>query len=100
MDRINELDNFGEWIKERPVFLVGDFNSRPGSDVYKIFTGDENAGDPSLLKDSVEGGRGIDWILYKGNVRVVSYDNIDYHVDGAYPSDHRPILVEFEIPDE
>jgi endonuclease/exonuclease/phosphatase family metal-dependent hydrolase len=97
MERIKELDNFGEWKKERPVFLVGDFNSRPGSDVYKIFTGDENSEDPSLLKDSVEGGSGIDWILYKGNVKVLSYENIDHRVDGARPSDHRPILVEFEI---
>jgi len=100
MERINEVDNFGEWTKSRPVFLMGDFNSRPGSDVYKIFMGDENSDDQSLLKDSVEGGRGIDWILYKGNVRVLSYENIDHNVDGARPSDHRPILVEFEIPQE
>jgi len=97
MDRIHEQDNFGEWTEDRPVFLMGDFNSRPGSDVYKIFIGDENSNNQSLLKDSMEGGRGIDWILFKGNVKVLSYENIDYNVDGAYPSDHRPILVEFEI---
>ncbi|MBA7530561.1 hypothetical protein ES705_22769 [subsurface metagenome] len=97
MDRINELDNFGEWTKNRPVFLMGDFNSRPGSDVYKTFIGDDNSNNPSLLKDSMEGGKGIDWIFYKGNVKVLSYENVDYNVDGAYPSDHRPILVEFKI---
>jgi len=97
MERINDLDNFGEWTKNRPVFLLGDFNSRPGSDVYKVFVGDENSNNLSLLKDSMEGGRGIDWILYKGNVKVLSYEKVNYNVDGAYPSDHKPILVELEI---
>jgi len=97
MERINDVDNFGEWTKNRPVFLMGDFNSRPGSDVYKIFIGDENSNNQSLLKDSMEGGKGIDWILYKGNVEVLSYENVNYNVNGAYPSDHRPILVEYKI---
>jgi endonuclease/exonuclease/phosphatase (EEP) superfamily protein YafD len=51
-----------------------------------------------LLKDSKEGGEGIDWILYRGNVKVLSHKRIDYNVNGVYPSDHRPILVEFSIP--
>jgi endonuclease/exonuclease/phosphatase family metal-dependent hydrolase len=97
MERISEVDNFGEWTKNRPVFLMGDFNSRPGSDVYKAFIGEENSNSPFLLKDSMEGGKGIDWILYKGNVKVLSYETVDYNIDGAYPSDHRPILVEFMI---
>ena len=91
---------FGEWTKNRPVFLTGDFNSRPGSDVYKILVGDENSNNLTFLKDSKEGGIGIDWILYKGRVKVLSYENIDYNVNGTYPSDHRPILVEFEILEE
>ncbi len=100
MERINERDNFGEWTKNRPVFLTGDFNSRPGGDVYKILVGDENSNNLTFLKDSKEGGIGIDWILYKGRVKVLSYENIDYNVNGTYPSDHRPILVEFEILEE
>ena len=100
MERINELDNFGEWTKNRPIFLIGDFNSRPGSDVYKTFIGDENSNNPSLLKDSMEGGKGIDWILYKGNVKVLSYENVNYNVDGTYPSDHKPIFVKFVFIDK
>lgn len=73
MERINDLDNFGELTKNRPIFLLGDFNSRPGSDVYKTFVGDENSNNPSLLIDSMKGGKRIDWILYKGNVKVLSY---------------------------
>ncbi|MBA7543374.1 hypothetical protein ES705_35705 [subsurface metagenome] len=100
MERINALNRFGEWTKERPVFLMGDFNARPGGEVYRTFVGDENSDDPLLLEDSVEGGRGIDWILYKGNVEVLYYENVDYNVDGAYPSDHKPIFVEFRILDQ
>jgi len=99
LQRINATNRFGEWTKDRPVFLLGDFNARPGGDVYRTFVGDEDSDDPLLLKDSVEGGRGIDWILYKGGVNVLHYERVDYNVDGAYPSDHRPIFVEFQILD-
>jgi endonuclease/exonuclease/phosphatase family metal-dependent hydrolase len=100
MERIHALDRFGEWTKERPVFLMGDFNSKPGGTVYKIFTGDENADNPFLMKDSIKGGLGIDWILYKGNIKVLSYEKVDYNVEGVYPSDHKPIFVEFCILDK
>ncbi len=100
MERIHSLDRFGEWTKERPVFLMGDFNSKPGGIVYKTFVGDENSDNPLLLKDSIKGGLGIDWMLYKGNIKVLSYKKVDYNVNGVYPSDHKPILVEFRILDE
>ena len=100
MERINALRRFGEWTEERPVILMGDFNSQPGREVYRTFVGEENSDDPLLLEDSVEGGRGIDWILSKGNVEVLYFEIVDYNVDGAYPSDHKPIYVEFRILDE
>ncbi len=100
MERISAFNRFGEWTKDRPVFLMGDFNARPGGEVYRTFVGDEDSGDPLLLKDSLEGGRGIDWVLYKGDVEVLHYENVDYNVDGAYPSDHKPVFVEFQILDK
>lgn len=99
MQRIKALQRFGPWTKERPIFLLGDFNARPGGQVYQTFVGDGSATDPDLLKDSIDGGSGIDWVLYKGNVQVLQYENIDYNVDGVYPSDHHPILVKFRIVD-
>ena len=100
LDRIHSWDRFGEWTRERPVFLLGDFNSKPGGAVYKALVQDDASNDPGLLKDSIPGGRGIDWILYRGNVEVLHYEKIDYNVDGAYPSDHKPVLVKFRILDE
>jgi len=99
MQRIGALGRFGPWTKERPIFLLGDFNSRPGGQVYQTFVGSGAESDPDLLKDSIAGGSGIDWILYKGSVQVLNYENVDYNVDGVYPSDHHPIFVEFRIGD-
>jgi len=100
LKRINAFNRFGEWTQDRPVFLTGDFNARPGGQVYKTFVGDKASEDPLLLKDSLEGGRGIDWILYKGNVKVLRHEIVDYHVKGQYPSDHKPVFAEFQILDE
>jgi endonuclease/exonuclease/phosphatase (EEP) superfamily protein YafD len=97
MERINAFNRFGEWTKDRPVFLVGDFNTRPGGEVHRTFVGDGKSDNHLLLKDSAQQDKGIDWILYKGNVKVLSYEKIDYNVDGLYPSDHKPILVKFQL---
>ena len=99
LKRINALNRFGSWTPERPVFLMGDFNCRPGSPPYNVLVGDKNSTDPDLLKNSFEDQNKIDWILYKGALKVLKYEVVDYNVNGAYPSDHKPIYVEFELPD-
>ncbi len=100
LDRINAFNRFGEWTQGRPVFLTGDFNARPGGEVYKTFVGEPGSNDPLLLKDSLEGGRGIDWVLYRGHVQVLHHEFVDYNVDGKYPSDHKPVFAEFQIMTE
>lgn len=100
LERIKALDRFGEWTAERPLFLMGDFNCKPGSAPYNVFVGDKNSNVPGLLHDTIENGKDIDWILYKGNVEVLRYEEVDYNVDGAYPSDHKPIYVEFHFPEK
>jgi len=95
--KVNELNRFGSWTAERPVFLMGDFNCRPGSAPYKVLVGDKNSANPDLLKNSFEDASKIDWILYKGQIKVLKYEDVDYNVNGVYPSDHTPVYVEFEI---
>ena len=90
-ERISELSRFGAWTPERPVFLMGDFNCRPGSPPYKVLLEE--------LENSFVDEKKIDWILYKGAVKVLKYEDVDYNVDGAYPSDHKPIYVEFDLLD-
>lgn len=96
-ERITDLNRFGEWTTERPIFLMGDFNCRPGSEPYKALVGDENSNNANLLKDTGASPKEIDWILYKGGVSVLNYEEVDYNKKGVYPSDHKPIYVEFEI---
>ena len=100
LERVNELNRFGAWTAERPIFLMGDFNCRPGSAPYNILVGDKNSTNTDLLKNSFEDPKEIDWILYKGEVKVLNYEEVDYNVEGDYPSDHKPIYVEFDILDK
>jgi len=97
LKRVNALNRFGSWTPERQVFLMGDFNCRPGSTPYKVLVGDKNSNDPGLFKNSFEDPNKIDWILYKGAVKVLKYEDVDFNVNGVYPSDHKPIFVEFEM---
>lgn len=98
LERIQALDRFGKWTAERPVFLMGDFNCRPGSPPYQVLVGDENLNYTDQLMDTSQDHNDIDWILYKGSVKVLTYEEVDYNVEGVYPSDHKPIYVEFEWP--
>jgi endonuclease/exonuclease/phosphatase family metal-dependent hydrolase len=99
MERIQSLNRFGSWAKERPVFLMGDFNCRPGSDPHKVFVGNEGDKDPNYLIDTNTEGdpKEIDWILYRGAVNLMKYEEVDFNINGTYPSDHKPIYVEFQI---
>ncbi len=99
-ERISELNRFGEWTEERPIFLMGDFNCKPGSEPYKVLTGDPGSEVPGLLTDTSREHNDIDWILYRGSIKVLHYEEIDFNVNGVYPSDHKPIYVELELLNE
>ena len=100
LKKVSDLNRFGSWTPERPIFLMGDFNCRPGSAPYKVLVGDKNSTNPDLFKNSFEDPGKIDWILYKGTVKVLKYEDVDFNINGVYPSDHKPIYVEFEIPEK
>ncbi|MBI1355130.1 MAG: hypothetical protein GC160_12345 [Acidobacteria bacterium] len=40
-------------------------------------------------------GRRIDWILYRGALKPLSLETIDFHRGASYPSDHYPVYGEF-----
>jgi endonuclease/exonuclease/phosphatase family metal-dependent hydrolase len=99
MERIEPLHPFGSWNQNRPIFLMGDFNCLPGTELYKVLVGNANADDPNLFKDTNKDvtRKKIDWILYKGSIKVLKYEDIDFNVNGIYPSDHKPIFVKLQI---
>ena len=94
--KIPALDRFGEWTEPRPIFLLGDFNARPKGEVHRALVGGEDS-DGACFTDSTADGNEIDWILSRGKVEVLDYQIVDYHVEGVYPSDHKPILVQYQI---
>jgi endonuclease/exonuclease/phosphatase family metal-dependent hydrolase len=99
LERVNKLNRFGEWTKERPVFLMGDFNCLPNSVPYQILVKNKDSNNTDLFEDSIDGGLGIDWILHKGNTKVLHYEKVDFNVGGVYPSDHKPVFVEMKMKD-
>ncbi len=97
LKRIKALNLLGERVSGRPLFLMGDFNCKPGSAPYRVLVVGKDPNDPDLLHDTIKKGRDIDWILYRGKVKVLKYEEVDYNKKGIYPSDHKPIYVEFQI---
>jgi|GEM_PF-393160 len=103
----NKLDAFD---KDIPVVITGDFNTRPGSDTYSIFTGNgltdghlsakkrtnDHLGTFHNYKDPSGGGseNRIDWILHSKGWNVLHSAIIDEHENGQYPSDHYPVMIE------
>jgi len=98
-----------------PVILVGDFNSPPQSEVYKLLTSD--SGSTGIKGNFIDvwqwlnkpeestfhGFTGqamrerIDWILVSSNVRIKQASIIKQPILGRYPSDHFPVIAELEI---
>jgi len=97
---------------EVPAILVGDFNAEPESEVYHVFSGgvqegrsgEENTFENALAPaypgtyhgfTGVPDGRHIDWIMYRGNLDIISADVISNPIGGIFPSDHFPLQSDF-----
>jgi endonuclease/exonuclease/phosphatase family metal-dependent hydrolase len=121
---VGKLEEVSARTGENPsIILTGDFNARPGSRTYKIFTesgfvdtylavgngDDEGAntfhafeGTRYRDKHPASGPRRLDWILLKDpeeNLETES-NNIIRDADedaGLYPSDHYPIIADFSV---
>jgi endonuclease/exonuclease/phosphatase family metal-dependent hydrolase len=97
-----------------PVFVTGDFNdTREGKPYHLMVSGNEllNAGDVS--RSPGEGpdytfigfpfnpspGNTIDFIFLKNDttIRVTRHRVITYNRENRYPSDHLPVIAEFEL---
>ena len=92
-------------IAMRGAFISGGVEWNAGPQVHTVtilspvdvVTGKNSDGSGLFRDTNFENTREIDWILYKGMVKMLKYEEVDYNVDGVYPSDHKPIYVEFEI---
>lgn len=95
--------------KDVPVVLTGDFNSTPNQEAYKTLTAHlkdawvtsvERAG-PEGTFHAFRGGEKpeprIDWILYRAPWKVRRIETVTMHEGGKYPSDHYPVVADFDI---
>ena len=105
--KIDELDTDHE-----PVFLMGDFNSEPTSDVVKLTKQDFTSAD-AISQTPLFGPSGtfnnfdfcnpvtllIDYIFIKNPVKcqVLKYAVLSDSKDCHYPSDHLPVFAEIKF---
>jgi len=91
-----------------PVVLTADFNSPSGGEIHKLLTGSLRdswldagrcIGPEATLHGfgKVAGERRIDWILFRAPWKVREAETVARSRDGVYPSDHHPVVAEFEI---
>lgn len=95
-----------------PTILMGDFNATPESQCYRWLTGEEADKEggldfsetfkkpyPSTLHrfTGKPAGGYIDWILYRGPLRLKACSAVQRPIDGIHPSDHFPVRAVFEL---
>jgi endonuclease/exonuclease/phosphatase family metal-dependent hydrolase len=99
---------------DRPAVAAGDFNAEAGTDAYeRLLDGafrrplvDARAaagsvsGPATTLTDftDLRPGRRVDHVLLTADCDVGRYAVDATTVDGRYPSDHLPVVVEFSLP--
>lgn len=95
-----------------PAFLIGDFNAWPSSPLVRRLTAADGAGFVDAVgaarehagprvtfhwgTGAIRRGLRLDHVLARGAGTPLRAEVIDVHRDGLYPSDHFPLVVEFE----
>ena len=88
---------------EAPLILAGDFNSYLGEGIHQVLAGPlKDAWQETKHRSGPETtssrwranttGRRIDWILYRGNLKVLEVETVTHNRNGRYPSDHYPVF--------
>jgi endonuclease/exonuclease/phosphatase family metal-dependent hydrolase len=105
-------EQLASYDEEIPTILMGDFNATPESPCYQWLTGKEVDGDDGLDFNETfmmpypstfhrftgePTGAYIDWVLYRGSLRLRACEVLQGPVDGLYPSDHFPVTAIFEL---
>ena len=102
------LEEIAKLPPDLPILLTGDFNASPDGEVYRMLqpalkdawtSATQTEGPEGTLHGfgRIQSGRRIDWLLYRNFARVLSAQVITHTARGLYPSDHYPIIADFEI---
>jgi endonuclease/exonuclease/phosphatase (EEP) superfamily protein YafD len=89
------------------VIVTGDFNTSPDSRTHAVLaatltdvwdSAPLHAGPPATFHDFTgKPDHRIDWILYRG-LQPLSVHTITSHQGSRYPSDHFPVVADFDFP--
>jgi len=109
LERINQIAG------NAPVILAGDFNFTEESPVYSLLTSNSQFYQKQLYNSRViatyktgpsytyigfdfigQSGDIIDHIFINDSFRVVQHQIVSDNIDGIYPSDHLPVMVEIK----
>jgi endonuclease/exonuclease/phosphatase family metal-dependent hydrolase len=97
---------------DTPAILMGDFNATPESPCYRWLTGNKNGGERGLCFEETFAepypstfhgfsgkpmGGHIDWVLYRGPLRLKACRVLKESVADIYLSDHYPVEAVFEL---
>jgi endonuclease/exonuclease/phosphatase family metal-dependent hydrolase len=97
--------------RDLPVIITGDFNARGGTsdpwkELRKTFNDSWLDADKQVGPEITFGGfkappkdvdRRIDWIFYRGAIKIRKCETVLYNEGGRYPSDHYPIYCEMTL---
>lgn len=91
---------------DEPIILTGDFNTTPDSPTHSLLTtaltdawtaAPRRLGPPDTFHNFTgKADQRIDWILFRG-LQAKSAKTVTTHRRGRYPSDHFPVVVDFEL---
>lgn len=105
------VERLPQLASELPVIVTGDFNVPPTNEVYEIMTGSlQDAYTASVLEPYGPQGtfsgfevvvtpddRRIDYVFVDSGTEVLRYGALSDQLNGSYPSDHLPVLVEIRL---
>ncbi|NNE35496.1 MAG: endonuclease, partial [Rhodothermales bacterium] len=108
------VDRIASHVGDDPFILLGDFNAEPDSRVYSIITSDSariGLNDASAAAEIAYGpgatffgfevndlpGRRIDYVFVSESTSVTRYGVLTDQLEGRYPSDHLPVVVELRF---
>jgi endonuclease/exonuclease/phosphatase family metal-dependent hydrolase len=107
-------EQMGRQWKDVPAVLMGDFNATPDSACYRWLTGQRDGSETGMdfqetFKEPYPStfhrftGKPvagyIDWILFRGLLRLKACRVLEAAVGATYLSDHFPVKAEFELLD-
>ena len=108
-EQVAVLMSIAETFSQYPILMTGDYNSNPTAKPYAVITGagfsdsaksayrTENVGKTFISENDPSVVETIDFCFVRNVSYVERYRVVTDKINGAYPSDHFPVYVEYEL---